>query len=92
MNTPLYKVIAVHREKPGVVLELRANQHYFKPKLKRGEEILIDDYDGHRIETRIKALVMMDDPHPECDIGILLPPDIKRDQVRVESDVWKIKE
>lgn len=91
MDACIYKVIAVHETRKGVVLELRAHQQYFKPKLKRGEDILIDDYDGHKITTRIKALVMMDEPHPRCDVGILLPPDIKIEQVKVESDVWTVE-
>lgn len=90
MNTCVYRILAVHDLKAGAVLELKANQQYFTPKVRKGEVIEIDSYDGHKVKTRIKALVMMDDPHPDCAIGILLPKDVQASKIPVNADVWTV--
>lgn len=89
MNTCVYKVLKVRTVKAGVVLELKANQQYFTPELRKGEHIEINDFDGHLIKTCIKAIVQLDDPHPDSDVAILLPKDIKKDLISPESEVWK---
>lgn len=89
MNTCVYRVLEARRFKSGVVLELKANQQYFTPELRKGEQIEINDFDGHLIKTRVKAIVQLDDPHPDSDVAILLPKDIRRDLISPESEVWK---
>lgn len=92
MDTCVYKIINVTNHKKGVVVELKANQNYFKPKLKRGEAIIIDDYHGNRVETRIKAIVIMDELDDGCDVEVLLPPEIHIDQVKVDADLRKVSD